>query len=275
MLKIPNISKWETISLEAAEEVSRQMAAAAERNRRHSYNALAGLALGVACVLLALVKVAPANSSEATDEQLRLIYKEVEYQTQDRLGVDVIIRQKEDAPRPRLPESYDKVELRQETRPGDWLPESVRFIYDGRLVGTLQLKRIVEFEVTAVTVLRDVEARSLLDPAWLETSTQLLPAGSPLIVDAGELEGFMSRTRLHQGDLLYASRVQKAWDVQRGDTISLLLEGPGVTMSAQGVAQGNAYVGQRVTVKRLGDNARFSGMLVEGPAVLVEAEGAR
>ncbi len=275
MFKLPKITQWDNLSLEAAEEVSRQMSAAAERNRTHSYNALAGLALGVVCVLLALIKVGPANSSEATEEQLRQIYKEIEVQTEQRLGVDVAVRPKEGAPRPRLPESYDKVELREVTRQGDWLPESLRFIYDGRLVGNLPLKRYIEFEVTAVSTNTDLAVNTLLDPAWLESSTQLLPAGSPLIINADELKGFMNRVRLRKGDLLFASRVQKAWDVQRGDTISLVVEGEGVSMSAQGVAQGNAYLGQRVTIKRLGDNARFSGTLVEGPAVLVESEGGR
>jgi flagella basal body P-ring formation protein FlgA len=272
MFKLPRITQWETISLEAADEVTRQMAAAAERNRSHSYNALFGLALGVVCVLLALIKVAPANSSEATEEQLRVIYKEIEYSAQKQLGVDVVIHPKEGAPRPRLPESYDKIELRESTRQGDWLPDSLRFIYDGRMVGSLSLKRYIEFEVAVVQVNTDIAPHTLLNPAWLETSTMTLPAGSPVITDAKDLDGFMSRVRLRSGDMVFASRVQKAWDVQRGDTISLLMEGPGISVSSEAVAQGNAYLGQRVTVKRVGDNARFSGTLAEGPVVLIETE---
>lgn len=275
MLKLPRITQWETISLEAAEEVSAKMAAAAEHGRKHSYNALAGLALGTVCVLLALVKVAPANSSEATEQQLEQIYKEVEYQTQQQLGVDVVVNARAGAPKPRLPESYDRIELRENKRAGVWLPDSLRFIYDGRLVGNLPLKRYVEFELSVVHVTQDVAPQTRIDPAWLEVSTETLSPGSPVLIKTEDASGSMARTRLRSGDLLYASKMQRAWDIQRGDNISLVMEGPGLSMSAQAVAQGNAYIGQRVTVKRLGDNARFSGTLAEGPVVLIETEGGK
>lgn len=270
-MRLPRIGQWEEAAEESAEQVTRQMAdALAFESRGRGSNALIGLALGVACVLLALLKIAPANSSEATDEQLRQIYKEVEYQTQQKLGCDVQIKTLETASKPRLPESYDELALHFSTRPGDWLPDSVQFRYNGHLVSSLNLRRYIEFELSVVHTTTDIAPLTRIEPAWLELSTSSMPAGSPVLTSLASAEGMMTRNAVHSGDALILGRLQKAWDVRRGDAVSLILEGPGLNMTAEAESLGNAYIGQRINVKRLSDNQRFSGTLSEGPSVLVE-----
>jgi flagella basal body P-ring formation protein FlgA len=265
-----NPDKWLKAPLDGRKVQQRMQQAVERQERGKRMSAMAGLAMGGLCLLLALVKITPASGDEANDQQLTQIYTQVERQVKEKIGVDVVVMPIVNGVKPRLPESYDSFSLRYPNRKGTVLPDMLQFYYQDRLVSNMNLRRYVDFNLPVVQANTEIPAYSAIDSAWLDCSSDTVSPGSEVLLNIEEATGMLSRLKLRTGDRLQGSRLQLPYDIARGQSVTLLIKSGGVEAVVEATAAGNAYVGQRISVRRNSDNQRFSGLVKDGPVVVIE-----
>lgn len=155
-------------------------------------------------------------------------------------------------------------------KPGWWLPDAIEFHEGSRLVGVLPLSQYMRFKLPVQVALNDIAARTLLDPARLAVREMELTAGSECVPGSANVSGTTTRSAIDGGQVLKRSRLIQPFDVLRGQAVLLRLSLDGLEMEASSVALNDAYLGQRLTVKRASDNAKFTGLLCAGPVVVVQ-----
>jgi flagella basal body P-ring formation protein FlgA len=82
-------------------------------------------------------------------------------------------------------------------------------------------------------------------------------------------DGLRARQTISAGAILTQTAIERIPSVRLGDVVTLILRSEGVRVSAKGIAQGSASVGDMVTVQLSRYNRTFRGRLVEGRLVEV------
>ena len=85
-----------------------------------------------------------------------------------------------------------------------------------------------------------------------------------------DVTNMTTRSSVAQGTMVKLSKLQQPYDVLRSGEVLLIINLDGVELSARAVVMSDAYIGQRVQVKRLDDGARFTGLVVAGQMVVVK-----
>jgi flagella basal body P-ring formation protein FlgA len=190
--------------------------------------------------------------------------------TTEQLGTGVTVNQLQELPEQQLESGLLELRLRFPDKPGQWLPDAVEITRNEQLTAVVPLGRYVSFTLNCVTALRDIPARSLVSAEQLGQQEVTLPAGSEVLCDPVLASGLATRGSFAPGQRVLLSSLVRPYDVQCGDDVELLLVQGGVQLRAQATALGNAYVGQRLAVRRLSDGTKFVGIL--GAEQVVEVQ---
>jgi len=106
---------------------------------------------------------------------------------------------------------------------------------------------------------RPIQAGRIIGPGDLEPRDADLATLSPTVLaDASRIIGMQAASRITAGQPIRATALRSAQSVERGQNVSLLINGQGFTVSGEGQALENAAQGDRVQVRTA------SGQIVSG-----------
>ena len=117
--------------------------------------------------------------------------------------------------------------------------------------------------VDAITVEHPVERGEVLKASDL-TVLRRPKTESNALTDANAVVGLAARRQLHPGQPLSATDVMKPEIVQRNDTVTIVYQVPGVTLTLRGQAQDNGAMGDTIGVLNV-ESKRVVQALISGP----------
>lgn len=188
----------------------------------------------------------------------------------DQLGVPAELVPLEAWPALALDAEHTEVSVRYPARKASALPEALELRVQGRIEACLPLARYVQFSLPVAVAPKGLALRSLVNLDRLALETRTLSAGSECSCDLACLSGLETRAAVLSGALVLPSRLRAPADVRRGDGVTIVMHLNGVEVRADASALADAYVGQRLSVRRTSDRKQFSGLLCEGALVEVE-----
>lgn len=194
----------------------------------------------------------------------------IEAQAALKLGVPVKFAIDKPLPTVDLPGGELEITVRFPDKPGEWLPDAVEYTIGERLVERLVLSHFGEFELPVVVAADTIDGRTRLKPDHLIIGTQSLRPGTEVVTDPASIEGLKTKMRFSAGSPLKLSKLEQPFDVERGSYVLLVIRGGAVELNAQAVALNGAYLGQTIAVERMSDGMRFTGVVEDGPVVIVE-----
>ncbi|MBN2080744.1 flagellar basal body P-ring formation protein FlgA [bacterium] len=162
------------------------------------------------------------------------------------------------------------IEVRFPDKPGWWLPDAVEISVNGLQVQRILLAQHGEFELPVVVAPAGIAGRTVINGAHLGTELSTVRPGHEVVTQPGQVIGLTTRGQIAAGAPVLFSRLMVPYDVERGSEVALVIRGGVVELTALAVALNNAYIGQRLTVKRLDDGMKFTGRVEAGPRVVVE-----
>lgn len=127
--------------------------------------------------------------------------------------------------------------------------------------------------MTPVTVLS--LARPLAPGAQItaqDLSTQIVNANSQTsayLTQPADAIGLVVTRPMQAGQILTQQDLNAAQIIKRGDRVTLIAGGDGVSVSAEGIAQGSAGAGQRVMVKNSRSGAQVEGIARDAHTVVI------
>jgi flagella basal body P-ring formation protein FlgA len=199
-----------------------------------------------------------------------LLLERLEADCEERLGVDVQLRLLEALPALKCRSADYELAVRYSPRAGQWLPDALLLREAGRQTASLPLYRYVEFSLPVLVAPAGLSARSLIRSEQLETQVLPLRAGREVLCDMARASGCEARLAVRPGGQVLHSALRAPYDIRRGEELTLVLRLPGLEVQASATALCDAYIGQRITVRRSDDRRQFSGLLSAGPQVVVE-----
>jgi flagella basal body P-ring formation protein FlgA len=129
-----------------------------------------------------------------------------------------------------------------------------------------QISRMVELPVLT-RMLRRGEPIEADDIQWLEMRDQRLPGNA--ILDAEQLIGLTPRRSLRPGVPILTSDVRPPLLIERGGTVTLVLETPAMTLTAVGQALQDGALGDVVRIANLQSRSVVSGEITAAGTVRV------
>ena len=117
--------------------------------------------------------------------------------------------------------------------------------------------------VDAITVEHPVERGEVLKASDL-TVLRRPKTESNALTDANAVVGLAARRQLHPGQALSATDVMKPEIVQRNDTVTIVYQVPGVTLTLRGQAQDNGALGDTIGVLNV-ESKRVVQAVISGP----------
>lgn len=189
---------------------------------------------------------------------------------EEELGTEVVLEPIRPMPTIELPDGNAELHLRFSDKPGKHLPDAVEFRIGGRLATTLPLSMYLHFTLNAVVAAAPVASRTELMPQHLTWAEVTLNAGNEVVTDPSEVLGQTTRTAIPKGNPIRVSRLKLKADILRGSEVTLVIVMDGVTLKATAIALSDAFIGQRITVKRIHDKKKYTGRVAAGPVVVVE-----
>ncbi len=146
---------------------------------------------------------------------------------------------------------------------GYWV---VQFEKGGQTVARCQVRTSVETQVPVAV--RDLQRDSVIGPQDLRMDTRVVdgpPHWQPGTV------GWVARRRIAAGEPLVRPAVSPPHVVSTGDHVRLVWKGRGLSLTVQGIAMGNAAMGEPVAVRA--GRRRLLGTAAGPGLVSVDAEG--
>ena len=212
------------------------------------------------------VLISAGGQTAGSGELVRMI----EARTTEALGVPVAFAAERNLPEPLLPEGALTVDLSFPDRPGTWLPETLHLSVDGEQVQTVPLCQYGEFVLNVIVAPAGIAPRTRVSPAYLGLVEQSLRPGTEVVVLMDQISGLVTKSRISAGGRVLHSKLRVPYDINRGDEVVLVINAGGIEMRARAAALNNAYLGQRLLVERVDDGQRFTGVVEQGPVVVVE-----
>lgn len=130
----------------------------------------------------------------------------------------------------------------------------IDIIVDGKKTATVQVLARMEEEKDVLVLTRDVmrnEAIKEGDVRRIKARTSSLPP-DPLTICPSDLSGIRAKRNLRAGQVLVKDMVEPIPLVKKGDRVTIRVELGGVRISAQGTAQEDGMLGDRIRVRRDG-----------------------
>lgn len=147
----------------------------------------------------------------------------------------------------------------------------VRALEDGRETGrslvVLRIERDVEIAVATRALGRGAIIGAQDVRREVRAATRL---NLPAAVDPAGLVGSLARRDIAAGEPMLPGLIAVRPDVRAGSTITVLLPGRGFLVELQGTAQSDARAGERVAVRRSGDQALLSCIAQSDGTALVQ-----
>lgn len=151
-------------------------------------------------------------------------------------------------------------------------PRTTRFDVTFDLPGSIELRRqgahytgtAVE-SVDAITVDRPVEHGEVLKASDLTVVRRPKVEGSALLTDMDAVIGLAARHQLRPGQPLAAADLMKPQIVQRNDTVTIVYQAPGLTLTLRGQAQDAGALGDSIGVLNV-ESKRVVQAVVSGPS---------
>ncbi len=147
----------------------------------------------------------------------------------------------------------------------------LRAIEDGRETGrglvVLRIERDVELTVATRAMARGaiIGAEDVRREVRLATRVNL-----PAAVDPATLVGSLARRDIAAGEPMLPGLVAVRPAVRAGSTVTVLWPGRGFLVELQGIAQADARAGERVALRRCGDQTLLSGIAQDDGTVLAQ-----
>lgn len=105
-----------------------------------------------------------------------------------------------------------------------------------------------------------------------DLSTQVVNANSQTsayVTEPADAIGQVVTRPMQAGQILTLQDLNAAQIIKRGDRVTLIAGGDGVSVSAEGIAQGSAGVGQRLIVKNSRSGAQVEGIARDAHTVVI------
>jgi flagella basal body P-ring formation protein FlgA len=147
----------------------------------------------------------------------------------------------------------------------------VRAVEDGRESGRCLVVLRVEREIAVAVATRAIARGAVIGAEDVRSENRL--ATRPLLpaeVDPAGLVGCLARRDIAAGEPLLPGLIAVRPDVRAGSTITVLLPGRGFLVELQGTAQSDARAGERVAVRRRGDQALLNCIAQSDGTALVQ-----
>jgi flagella basal body P-ring formation protein FlgA len=147
----------------------------------------------------------------------------------------------------------------------------VRAVEDGRESGRCLVVLRIEREIAVAVATRAIARGAVIGAEDVRSETRL--ATRPLLpaeVDPAGLVGCLARRDIAAGEPMLPGLVAVRPDVRAGSTITVLLPGRGFLVELQGTAQSDARAGERVAVRRRGDQALLNCIAQSDGTALVQ-----
>lgn len=223
--------------------------------------------LAAAVALLTLASGRTASAAPLSGEELNAALRA---SISERLGVEAVIETLAGWPPLNLDAQQARICVRYPAHKASSLPEALEIRVGQRLEACLPLVRYLSFTLPVVVAPDGLALHSRITAEQLALESRTLGAGSECCCDPSGLAGLESRVALPAGALVLPSRLRAPADVRRGDSVTLILRMDGMEVRAEASALADAYIGQRISVRRVSDRRQFSGVLQSGPIVEVE-----
>jgi flagella basal body P-ring formation protein FlgA len=150
-------------------------------------------------------------------------------------------------------------------------PRSMRFDVTFDLPDSVELRRqgahytgTAIATVDAVAVDRTVESGEVLKPSDLTVLKRPRAQTESFLTDADAVAGLAARRQLRPGQPLVAADVMKPQVVQRNDSVTIVFQAPGVTLTLRGQAKDAGALGDTIAVINT-DSKRVVQAVVSGP----------
>jgi len=173
-------------------------------------------------------------------------------------------------PEPVVRDGELTIRLRYPDKAGTWLPDGIELLVDNMVVKTIPLGQYGSFRLPVVVAPDGIAPRTLVSAGYLASVEKVLRPGSEVAVSATSVTGMTTTARIIAGGMVVDSKLRIPYAISRGDEVVLVLNTGGIEMRARAEAMNNAYLGQRLLVKRVDDGERFTGVVEDGPIVVVE-----
>jgi flagella basal body P-ring formation protein FlgA len=140
--------------------------------------------------------------------------------------------------------------------------------------GTLRLSGRAAATVEVITVTRPVERGEILkvDDVQMERRPRD-ETGRDIVVNADRAIGFAARQSLQPGRPLRAADLMRPESVLRNETVTLIYEVPGITLTVRGKATEGGAVGDTISVLNEQSKRTVQGV-VAGPGRVIVGTGA-
>ena len=112
-------------------------------------------------------------------------------------------------------------------------------------------------------------AGTILTADMLEERMTNQPPGGALVKGVSEAVGLRLVAALQPGNVLTTRNVARAPTVMKGETVTLLAEGDGFTISATARVEEDGYEGDLVTVRNVKSGIVLSGRVAQGGTVII------
>lgn len=147
----------------------------------------------------------------------------------------------------------------------------VRAVEDGRESGRSLVVLRIEREIAIAVATRPIARGALIGTEDVRRETRI--ATRPILpaeVDPARLVGCIARRDIAAGEPLLPGLIAVRPDVRAGSTITVLLPGRGFLVELQGTAQSDARAGERVAVRRSGDQTLLNCIAQSDGTALVQ-----
>lgn len=112
-------------------------------------------------------------------------------------------------------------------------------------------------------------AGTILTADMLEERMTNQPPGGALVKGVSEAVGLRLVAALQPGNVLTTRNVARAPTVMKGETVTLLAEGDGFTISAAARVEEDGYEGDLVSVRNIKTGILLSGRVAQGGTVII------
>ncbi|MGC8697257.1 MAG: flagellar basal body P-ring formation chaperone FlgA, partial [Halothiobacillus sp.] len=124
--------------------------------------------------------------------------------------------------------------------------------------------------VTVLSLARPLAAGTQITAQDL--TTQVVNANSQTsayLTQPSDAVGQVVTRPMQAGQILTPQDINAAQIIKRGDRVTLIAGGDGVSVSAEGIAQGSAGAGQRLMVKNSRSGAQIEGIVRDAHTVVI------
>jgi flagellar basal body P-ring formation protein FlgA len=128
--------------------------------------------------------------------------------------------------------------------------------------------------IDAVTVDHPVERGEILKASDI-TISRLPKSEGPAISDVNRVVGLAARQQLRPGQPLHEADLTKPAIVQRSDTVTIIYEAPGITLTLRGMAQEAGALGDQINVENLQSKHIAQGIITGPGRVTITANPVR